>query len=53
MVTGEIITSKEYGRKRALEANRVFIKLTPQEQEYARMHGYTTVKDLKALQKQV
>lgn len=51
MVTGELISPEEYGRKHALEANRVFIKLTPQEQEYARIQGYTTVKDLKALQK--
>lgn len=51
MVTGELISPEEYGRKHALEANRVFIKLTPQEQEYARMHGYTTVKELKSLQK--
>lgn len=51
MLTGELITSKEYGRKHALEVNRVFIKLTPQEQEYARTGGYTTVKELKALQK--
>lgn len=40
MLTGELITSKEYGRKKALEINRIFIKLTPQEQEYARFHGY-------------
>lgn len=51
MLTGEIITPKEYGRKHALEINRVFTKLTPQEQEYARFHGYTIVKELKALQK--
>lgn len=51
MLTGEIITSKEYGRKHALEINRVFIKLTPQEQEYARIHEYTSAKELKALQK--
>lgn len=51
MLTGEVITSKEYGRKHALERNRVFIKLTPQEQEYARMQGYTDIKELKALQK--
>lgn len=51
MLTGELISPEEYGRKHALEANRVFIKLTPQEQEYARIQGYTTVKDLKALQK--
>lgn len=51
MLTGELISPEEYGRKHALEANRVFIKLTPQEQEYARMQGYTKVKDLKALQK--
>lgn len=52
MITGEKITPKEYGRKHALERNRVFIKLTPQEQEYARMHEYTTAKELKALQKE-
>lgn len=51
MLTGEVITSKEYGRKHALERNRVFIKLTPQEEEYARMQGYTDIKELKALQK--
>lgn len=51
MITGELISPEEYGRKHALEANRVFIKLTPQEQEYARIQGYTTVMDLKALQK--
>ena len=51
MLTGEIITSKEYGRKHALEINRVFIKLTPQEQEYARFHEYTIAKELKSLQK--
>lgn len=51
ILTGEIITSKEYGRKHALEINRVFIKLTPQEQEYARFHEYTSAKELKALQK--
>lgn len=51
MLTGEKITPKEYGRKHALERNRVFIKLTPQEQEYARFHGYTSAKELKALQK--
>lgn len=51
MLTGEVITSKEYGRKHALERNRVFIKLTPQEQEYARIHGYTTVEELKAILK--
>lgn len=51
MLTGESISPEEYGRKHALEANRVFIKLTPQEQEYARIQGYTKVKDLKALQK--
>lgn len=51
MITGELITSKEYGRKNALEINRVFIKLTPQEQEYARMQGYSDIKELKALQK--
>lgn len=51
MLTGELITSKEYGRKHALEINRVFIKLTPQEQEYARFHDYTTAKELKVLQK--
>lgn len=51
MVTGQVISPEEYGRKHALEANRVFIKLTPQEQEYARTHGYTTVKELKLFQK--
>lgn len=51
MLTGEVITSKEYGRKHALERNRVFIKLTPQEQEYARIQGYTTVEELKKLQR--
>lgn len=51
MLTGELITSKEYGRKHALEINRVFTKLTPQEQEYARFHGYTNAKELKSLQK--
>lgn len=51
MLTGELITFKEYGRKNALEINRVFTKLTPQEQEYARFHDYTTAKELKTLQK--
>ena len=51
MITGEVITPKEYGRKHALEINRVFMKLTPQEQEYARYHDYTNVKELKTLQK--
>lgn len=51
MLTGELITSKEYGRKHTLEINRVFTKLTPQEQEYARFHGYTNAKELKTLQK--
>lgn len=51
MLTGEIITPKEYGRKHALEINRIFTKLTPQEQEYARFHEYTSAKELKALQK--
>lgn len=51
MLTGELITSKEYGRKHALEINRVFMKLTPQEQEYARFHCYTRAKELKTLQK--
>lgn len=51
MLTGEVITSKEYGRKHALEKNRVFIKLIPQEQEYARIQGYTTVEELKNLQR--
>lgn len=50
MITGELISSKEYGRKHALEINRVFTKLTPQEQEYARIHEYG-LKELKALQK--
>ena len=51
MITGEIITFKEYGRKHALEINRVFTKLTPQEQEYVRFHGYTNANELKLLQK--
>lgn len=51
MISGELITFKEYGRKNALEINRVFTKLTTQEQEYARFHDYTTAKELKALQK--
>ncbi len=51
MLTGEIITPKEYGRKHALEINRVFTKLTLQEQEYARFHEYTNAKELKFLQK--
>lgn len=51
MLTGELITPKEYGRKHALEINRVFTKLTPQEQEYVRMHGYTDIKDLKVILK--
>lgn len=50
MLTGEKITPKEYGRKHALERNRVFIKLTPQEQEYARVHDFD-LKELKALLK--
>lgn len=50
MLTGEGITSKEYGRKHALERNRVFIKLTPQEQEYAREHG-SDLQELKAILK--
>lgn len=50
MLTGENITPKEYGRKHALERNRVFIKLTPQEQEYARLHG-SDLKELKAILK--
>lgn len=50
MLTGEKITPKEYGRKHALERNRVFIKLTPQEQEYARLHG-SDLKELKAILK--
>lgn len=50
MLTGEKITSKEYGRKHALERNRVFIKLTPQEQEYAREHG-SDLQELKAILK--
>lgn len=50
MLTGEVITAKEYGRKKALERNRVFIKLTPQEQEYARLHDFG-LKGLKELQK--
>ena len=51
MLTGEVITFKEYGRKHALERNRAFIKLTPQEQEYARTQGYTSVEELKKLQR--
>lgn len=51
MLTGELITYKEYGRKHALEVNRVFIKLTPQEQEYARIQGFSTVEELKKLQR--
>lgn len=50
MLTGEKITPKEYGRKHALERNRVFIKLTPQEQEYAREHGFD-LQELKAILK--
>lgn len=50
MLTGEKITPKEYGRKHTLERNRVFIKLTPQEQEYARVHDFD-LKELKALLK--
>lgn len=50
MLTGEKITPKEYGRKHALERNRVFIKLTPQEQEYAREHG-SDLQELKAILK--
>lgn len=51
MLTGELITAKEYGRKHALDINRVFIKLTPQEQEYARIQGFSTVEELKKLQR--
>ena len=50
MLTGEKITAKEYGRKKALEKNRIFIKLTPQEQEYARIHDYG-LKELKMILK--
>ena len=50
MLTGEPITPKEYGRKHALARNRVFIKLTPQEQEYAWLHG-SDLKELKAILK--
>lgn len=50
MLTGEKITPKEYGRKHALERNRVFIKLTPQEQEYAREHN-SDLQELKAILK--
>lgn len=50
MLTGEAITAKEYGRKKALERNRIFIKLTPQEQEYARIHDYG-LKELKMILK--
>lgn len=49
MVTGEVISPEEYGRKHALEANRVFIRLTPQEQEYARTHNYHTAEELKKI----
>lgn len=49
MVTGELISPEEYGRKHALEANRVFIRLTPQEQEYARSHSYSTAEELKKI----
>lgn len=51
MLTGELITAEEYGRKHALEINRAFTKLTPQEQEYARLQGFTTVEELKKLQR--
>lgn len=51
MLTGELITAKEYGRKHAIDINRIFTKLKPQEQEYARMQDYTSVKELKQLQK--
>lgn len=50
MLTGEKLTPKEYERKHTLERNRVFIKLTPQEQEYARFHG-SDLKELKAILK--
>lgn len=50
MLTGEAITAKEYGRKKALERNRIFIKITPQEQEYARIHDYG-LKELKMILK--
>jgi hypothetical protein len=50
MLTGEAITAKEYGRKKALERNRIFIILTPQEQEYARIHDYG-LKELKMILK--
>lgn len=50
MLTGEEITAKEYGRKKALERNRIFIKLTSQEQEYARIHDYG-LKELKMILK--
>nr|DAF34543.1 MAG TPA: hypothetical protein [Caudoviricetes sp.] len=49
MVTGQVISPEEYGRKHALEANRVFIRLTPQEQEYARSHNYHTAEELKKI----
>lgn len=49
MVTGVLISPEEYGRKHALEANRVFIRLTPQEQEYARTHNYSTAEELKKI----
>lgn len=50
MLTGEAITANEYERKKALEINRIFIKLTPEEQEYARIHGYG-LKELKMILK--
>lgn len=49
MVTGELISPEEYGRKHALEANRVFIRLTPQEQEYARTHNFSKSEELKKI----
>lgn len=49
MITGVLISPEEYGRKHALEANRVFIRLTPQEQEYARTHNYSTAEELKKI----
>lgn len=49
MVTGELISPEEYGRKHALEANRVFIRLTPQEQEYARTHNFSRAEELKKI----
>ena len=49
MVTGQVISPEEYGRKHALKVNGVFIRLTPQEQEYARSHNYYTAEELKKI----